>query len=68
LEDFYRGKTMSLVVSSATGGGYDALSRIVAKRMVKHMPGSPNIVVRNMPVPAASSPPTTSTTWPRATV
>ena len=40
---------MSLVVSSATGGGYDALSRIVAKHMVKHMPGSPNIVVRNMP-------------------
>ena len=49
LEDFYRGKTMSLVVSSATGGGYDALSRIVAKHMVKHMPGAPNIVVRNMP-------------------
>ncbi len=49
LEDFYRGKTVSMVVSSATGGGYDTLSRIVAKHMVKHMPGAPNIVVRNMP-------------------
>ena len=49
LEDFYRGKTVSLVVSSATGGGYDTLSRLVAKHMVRHMPGAPNIVVRNMP-------------------
>ena len=47
--DFYRGKTISMVVSSATGGGYDTLSRIVAKHMVRHMPGAPNIVVRNMP-------------------
>lgn len=49
LEDFYRGKTISMVVSSATGGGYDTLSRLVAKHMVRHMPGAPNIVVRNMP-------------------
>ncbi len=49
VEDFYRGKTISLVVSSATGGGYDTLSRLVAKYMVKHMPGAPTILVRNMP-------------------
>jgi tripartite-type tricarboxylate transporter receptor subunit TctC len=49
VEDFYRGKTISLVVSSATGGGYDLLSRVVAKHMPKHIPGNPNIVVRNMP-------------------
>ncbi len=49
LDDFYRGKTVSMVVSSATGGGYDTLARVVAKHMVKHMPGAPNIVVRNMP-------------------
>ena len=48
-EDFYRGKTLNLVVSSASGGGYDLLSRVVAKHMPRHMPGSPNIVVRNMP-------------------
>ena len=49
VEDFYRGKSMSLVVSSATGGAYDLLSRVVAKHIGKHIPGAPNIVVRNMP-------------------
>ena len=48
-EDFYRGKTLSLIVSSATGGGYDTVSRVVAKHMPKHLPGNPSIVVRNMP-------------------
>ena len=49
VEDFYRGKTISLVVSSSPGGGYDALSRVVARHLGKHMPGNPAIVVRNMP-------------------
>jgi len=49
VEDFYRGKTISLMVSSATGGGYDAVSRIVAKHLPKHIPGGANIVIRNMP-------------------
>jgi tripartite-type tricarboxylate transporter receptor subunit TctC len=48
-EEFYRGKSVTLVVSSASGGGYDLVSRLVAKHMVKHMPGNPSIVVRNMP-------------------
>ena len=30
VEDFYRGKSISLVVSSAPGGGYDTVSRVVA--------------------------------------
>ena len=49
VEDFYRGKSLSLVVSSATGGAYDLLSRVVARHIGKHIPGAPNIVVRNMP-------------------
>jgi tripartite-type tricarboxylate transporter receptor subunit TctC len=49
VEDFYRGKTVSLIVSSASGGGYDTLSRLVAKHIVKHIPGNPSVVVRNMP-------------------
>ncbi len=48
-EEFYHGKTVSLIVSSDVGGGYDALSRITARNMIKHVPGQPNIVVRNMP-------------------
>jgi tripartite-type tricarboxylate transporter receptor subunit TctC len=49
VEDFYKGKQISLVVSSASGGGYDTLSRIVAKHIGRFIPGNPVIVVRNMP-------------------
>jgi tripartite-type tricarboxylate transporter receptor subunit TctC len=47
--DFYKGKTVSLVVSSSAGGGYDLLARTVARYLTKHIPGSPTIAVRNMP-------------------
>ncbi len=48
-EEFYRGKTVSLIVSSEPGGGYDATARITAKTLPKYIPGNPNVVVRNMP-------------------
>jgi tripartite-type tricarboxylate transporter receptor subunit TctC len=47
--DFYRGKTVSLTVGYSTGGGYDTYARILARHMVKHIPGNPAIVVQNMP-------------------
>ena len=47
--DFYKGKTMSLVISSGAGGGYDTLSRAIARHIGKNIPGSPNMVPRNMP-------------------
>jgi tripartite-type tricarboxylate transporter receptor subunit TctC len=47
--DFYRGKTISMLVSSSPGGGYDALSRAVARYLGKHIPGNPSVIVRNMP-------------------
>jgi tripartite-type tricarboxylate transporter receptor subunit TctC len=47
--DFYKGKTVSLIVSSSPGGGYDTLARTIAKHLGKHVPGNPGIVVRNMP-------------------
>ena len=49
IEDFYKGKTVSLVVSSSTGGGYDTLARLVSRYLPKHIPGAPQVVVRNMP-------------------
>ncbi|MBX9775030.1 MAG: hypothetical protein K2Y71_11535 [Xanthobacteraceae bacterium] len=48
IADFYKGKTITLIVSSAPGGGYDALSRTVAPHLSRHIPGNPNVVVRNM--------------------
>jgi tripartite-type tricarboxylate transporter receptor subunit TctC len=47
--DFYRGQTISMVVSSSAGGGYDTLSRVVARYLGKHIPGNPTVIVRNMP-------------------
>ncbi len=49
IEDFYKGKTVSMVLSSATGGGYDTLARLVARYMPRHIPGNPSVAVRNMP-------------------
>jgi tripartite-type tricarboxylate transporter receptor subunit TctC len=46
--EFYKGKTVTLIVSSAPGGGYDALSRTVAPHLSRHIPGNPTVVVRNM--------------------
>jgi len=47
--DFYKGKTLNLVISSAPGGGYDAVSRAIARHLGKHLPGNPVVVTRNMP-------------------
>jgi len=47
--DFYRGKTITLVVSSSVGGGYDIMGRTLARYLGKHIPGNPRVVVTNMP-------------------
>jgi tripartite-type tricarboxylate transporter receptor subunit TctC len=47
--DFYRGKTVTVVVSTSTGGGYDAMARAIARHIGRHVPGNPAVVVRNMP-------------------
>lgn len=46
---YYRGQSISMVVSSSAGGGYDTLSRAVAKFLGRHIPGNPSVIVRNMP-------------------
>jgi tripartite-type tricarboxylate transporter receptor subunit TctC len=46
---FYRGKTVTVVVSSSAGGGYDTMARAIARYLGKHIPGNPRIVVSNMP-------------------
>ena len=47
--DFYKGKTITLVVRSGPGGGYDQYGRLVANHIGKHIPGNPNVIVQNMP-------------------
>ena len=47
--DFYRGKSIELLIGGAVGGGYDLAGRTVANHIGRHIPGNPGIVVRNMP-------------------
>jgi tripartite-type tricarboxylate transporter receptor subunit TctC len=47
--DFYRGKTLSMVIATSPGGDYDLRARLVARHMSRHIPGEPSIVARNMP-------------------
>ena len=46
--EFYRGKTVALIISSAAGGGYDTLARVIASHLGRHIPGTPQVIVRNM--------------------
>src|SRR5262245_23897429 len=46
--NFYEGKTVSLIVGNAAGGGYDVAARALARHMRKHIPGVANIIVKNM--------------------
>src|SRR5262249_13173306 len=41
VEDFYRGKTVSLLIGYSVGGGYDAYGRLLARHFGKHLPGNP---------------------------
>lgn len=49
VEDFYKGKTMRLIVGGPPGGGFDTYARIIARHMGKHIPGNPGFIVQNMP-------------------
>ena len=49
IADFYRGKQVSLVLSTGAGGGYASYGHAFAPFFSKHIPGNPNIVVQNMP-------------------
>jgi tripartite-type tricarboxylate transporter receptor subunit TctC len=49
ITDFYRNKTLTLVVGSAPGGGYDLNARVLSRFFSRHLPGHPTVVVENMP-------------------
>ncbi len=49
VEAFYRGKSLTITVGSAAGGGFDAYARLVSRHLGCHVPGHPNDVVQNIP-------------------
>jgi tripartite-type tricarboxylate transporter receptor subunit TctC len=48
-EEFYRGKQIRFIVGTAAGQEYDLWSRLIVRHMRRHIPGTPTIVVENMP-------------------
>ena len=48
-QEFYKGKTIVLIVGTAAGGGFDTYSRMLARHIGKYLPGNPNTIVQNMP-------------------
>jgi tripartite-type tricarboxylate transporter receptor subunit TctC len=46
--EFYRGKTVNVVIGVGVGGEYDIQARLVARHIGKHIPGNPTIVPQNM--------------------
>ncbi|MBI2360155.1 MAG: hypothetical protein HYV04_14870 [Deltaproteobacteria bacterium] len=49
VEEFYKGKTIRIVVGFAPGGATDTNARLLQKVLPKYLPGNPSIVVENKP-------------------
>ena len=47
-EQFFKDKTIRVVVGFSAGGGFDTYSRVIARYMGKHIPGNPSLIVENM--------------------
>jgi tripartite-type tricarboxylate transporter receptor subunit TctC len=47
--DFYRGKSVSMIIATSPGGDYDARGRLLARHIGRHIPGQPTVIPRNMP-------------------
>jgi tripartite-type tricarboxylate transporter receptor subunit TctC len=47
--DFYRGKTVRIIVGVSVGSGYDITARAVQRHLGKHIPGNPTVIVQNQP-------------------
>jgi tripartite-type tricarboxylate transporter receptor subunit TctC len=48
-QDFYKGKTLTIIVGFSPGGGFDRNARLLARYIGDHIPGKPDVVVQNMP-------------------
>ncbi len=54
----FAGKTVEWTVPFSEGGGTDTLARFITPFFSKHLPGSPTVLVRNVPAAGRSPAPT----------
>jgi len=47
--DFYRGKTINVIIGYSPGGGYDTYARLVARFIGRYIPGNPTLQPQQMP-------------------
>ncbi len=45
----FAGKTVTILVGYPPGGGYDLIARIISRHLAKYLPGTPAVIVQNMP-------------------
>jgi tripartite-type tricarboxylate transporter receptor subunit TctC len=48
-EEFYKGKTLSILMGTGPGASYDLYGRTIAEHLTRHIPGNPTIIVEHMP-------------------
>jgi tripartite-type tricarboxylate transporter receptor subunit TctC len=48
-EQFYKGKTVTIILGHPPGGSYDLYARLAAEHMKRFIPGNPNIIVQHRP-------------------
>ena len=48
-EDFYKGKTVQLIIATGPGAAYDFFGRLVARHIGRFIPGEPVVTAQNMP-------------------
>jgi len=49
IADFYRGKTVTVLIGNTAGGTYDLYARTIARHLSAHIPGAPTVISQNMP-------------------
>jgi tripartite-type tricarboxylate transporter receptor subunit TctC len=53
-DDFYKDKTLTILVGFPPGGGFDANARLLSRYIGRHIPGNPNVIVVNSPGAAST--------------
>jgi tripartite-type tricarboxylate transporter receptor subunit TctC len=47
--EMFEGRTITILAAGSAGGGYDSYARLLARHLGRHLPGSPQTVVKMVP-------------------